>query len=1105
MAYKRDYGKLLDERTARALIDAMSTTKRGPIGTAVVGTFKGQDVRFDLPGGITVKESSGFVDYYKQAKKALDTNPKQKVKVKFKDDGSYTFTTPGIPATTSSRLDSSSVPKQSAKSAASQAEMFTALEEIQAKIAALTHGLETGSFEAGAADLARQKINDLKEKVVTIQTAIKDAPVPKNSPLDAAATLKLERMRQLERAQNMNLDQAERESARAQVKALDRRIKSNERATAVTIPASEEDITAVVLGQTAEPEQTVEPEQTDEPEVPLKRKVKPTRTLSREEAEAGPSSRPSRQSAPATPAAVEQLVEALANPEVAAVVEQAQENAPVSTSRTKDIYLTKANMQKIAKEKKRLEELAEQKAIRDRGQARLKEERAKDAELEGRPRRTAEQDFAEREAIGQSSREEGAKFLQMAKEATDRQEAATRVAAKIAAPTPFVALQRKQREKTTAKKIASAKDYTSKLKALRAQPPRDIQDLAMLAEQGDTSVPLTREERIERRHEKAMRERAVNETERARIKEIERLEQEAIDQKRALDEEEALKQAMIDKAIQDQLAEDAAAEARLAEYDRAEYERRVPERAATKIQSLVRGRKGREVARLAGYDRDDAARFTREQQEQLAEDAAADARLAEYERAENERRLLRERLEEYDRAENERRVPESAATKIQSLVRGRKGREVARLAKYDRDDAARFAREQQEQLAEDAAADARLAEYDRVENERRSQRDSALKIQSLVRGRKGREVARLAKYDRDDAARFAREQQEQLAEDAAADARLAEYERAENARRAQMERDQANEAFDALVQEDAATKIQRALRERAARRAASQIVVPGTDIRPNDRAVVVPDTERMARALQEAGYTQMKRSYESLPENPETGKLLGFKREVPRAYDTARLPIAFKRAGEDYIPVDVIAESERGPAFRAEVDPDLADRIRRRNEETERLLQETTGSGLVGGSRDRHFVGGVLRRLRGMGFFDGFDSLSYNIHGTPDDNKKDLADAKAAYAAKGGAMGGSVVLSGVPAPMTGGYPIGVGADSDEYKLHYVAFPDDKWTTSSSLRWLRSNGIVPIKKAMHIPEYYKYQIMPPSDNKDYVGHELVSRGRKILLGYARPSR
>ena len=151
----------------------------------------------------------------------------------------------------------------------------------------------------------------------------------------------------------------------------------------------------------------------------------------------------------------------------------------------------------------------------------------------------------------------------------------------------------------------------------------------------------------------------------------------------------------------------------------------------------------------------------------------------------------------------------------------------------------------------------------------------------------------------------------------------------------------------------------------------------------------------------------------------------------------------------------------------------------------------------------------AMKGLRkGSGFFNGLDSVLNPVHGTPMDNKKDLADAKAAYAARGGAMGGGrVFLSGVSAPtgrrMTGGYPIGVGADSDEYKLHYVAFPDDKWTTSSSLRWLRSNGIVPIKKAMHIPEYYKYQILPPSDNKDYIGHELVSRGRKVILGYARP--
>lgn len=274
----------------------------------------------------------------------------------------------------------------------------------------------------------------------------------------------------------------------------------------------------------------------------------------------------------------------------------------------------------------------------------------------------------------------------------------------------------------------------------------------------------------------------------------------------------------------------------------------------------------------------------------------------------------------------------------------------------------------------------------------------------------------------------------------------------------------------------------------------------------------------------------MKRSYESLPENPETGKLLGFPREVPRAYDTARLPLSFKRAGPDYEPADLVFESERGPAFRAEVDPDLA-----------------------GGSRDRHFVGGVLRRLRGMGFFDGFDSLSYNIHGTPDDNKKDLADAKAAYAARGGAMGGTfdgrtdfrvlmdamknirtgsgffdrdgldnilypmpkamdnkqlladakakaarggatgggrVVLSGVPAPTGGGAPV----------LYEIQFPVKDWKTSSSLRWLRSNGIKPMKKATQSGSVYKYTIASSKGLKEPYTSNLNSRGRMIHMMY-----
>lgn len=279
------------------------------------------------------------------------------------------------------------------------------------------------------------------------------------------------------------------------------------------------------------------------------------------------------------------------------------------------------------------------------------------------------------------------------------------------------------------------------------------------------------------------------------------------------------------------------------------------------------------------------------------------------------------------------------------------------------------------------------------------------------------------------------------------------------------------------------------------------IIVPGADIRPNTRTIPVPPPMPPRRFPPAPLLEDVVGPIDESEDGP-----LGT-RNTPRS--------GFMRQGL----------SEKGLA-------EAAKRLRPFEGQQSRI-SDFSGEGLVGGG----FVGGVIRRLRGMGFFDrdGLDNILYPMPKALD-NKQLLADAKAAYAAKGGAMGGTfdgrtdfrvlmdamktvprikggamgggrVFLSGVSAPtgMTGGYPIGVGADSDEYKLHYVAFPDDKWTTSSSLRWLRSNGIVPRKKAMHIPEYYKYQILPPSDNKDYMGHELVSRGRKILLGYARPSK
>lgn len=148
---------------------------------------------------------------------------------------------------------------------------------------------------------------------------------------------------------------------------------------------------------------------------------------------------------------------------------------------------------------------------------------------------------------------------------------------------------------------------------------------------------------------------------------------------------------------------------------------------------------------------------------------------------------------------------------------------------------------------------------------------------------------------------------------------------------------------------------------------------------------------------------------------------------------------------------------------------------------------EAYGEGLVGGRLatmdviiDELHKEAARRRLRGMGYFDGYDSLTYNIHGTPDDNKKDLAAAKAAYAAKGGAMGGG----------------------SDWTLQAVTFPDKDWKTSSSLRWLRSNGIKPIKKADKQGTLFRYRITDPKGFTEYYTSDLMSRGRKIHLVYGK---
>ena len=120
----------------------------------------------------------------------------------------------------------------------------------------------------------------------------------------------------------------------------------------------------------------------------------------------------------------------------------------------------------------------------------------------------------------------------------------------------------------------------------------------------------------------------------------------------------------------------------------------------------------------------------------------------------------------------------------------------------------------------------------------------------------------------------------------------------------------------------------------------------------------------------------------------------------------------------------------------------------------------------------------------GRGYFDGFDSLLYNIHGTPDDNAKDLRDARAAAAAKGSGLG-------------------VQKKRGEYKLASAEFSDKVWNSASSLRWVRSAGLRPLKRAVHAKGKFIYHLADMSKFSKFDQQvATLKNGRKIGLVYGK---
>ena len=74
--------------------------------------------------------------------------------------------------------------------------------------------------------------------------------------------------------------------------------------------------------------------------------------------------------------------------------------------------------------------------------------------------------------------------------------------------------------------------------------------------------------------------------------------------------------------------------------------------------------------------------------------------------------------------------------------------------------------------------------------------------------------------------------------------------------------------------------------------------------------------------------------------------------------------------------------------------------------------------------------------------------------------------------------------------------------SKGYILQAVSFPASQWKTPSSIRWLRSNGIIPMKKSHKVGRNYIYTVAPSKMFSKYYKSKMMSRGRPIELIYGK---
>jgi hypothetical protein len=67
----------------------------------------------------------------------------------------------------------------------------------------------------------------------------------------------------------------------------------------------------------------------------------------------------------------------------------------------------------------------------------------------------------------------------------------------------------------------------------------------------------------------------------------------------------------------------------------------------------------------------------------------------------------------------------------------------------------------------------------------------------------------------------------------------------------------------------------------------------------------------------------------------------------------------------------------------------------------------------------------------------------------------------------------------------------------------ATFPSSKWTTASSLRWLRSNGLHPIRKSTKINGAYSYALQSPAGYSSFNSVKMSHKNKDFTIVYGTP--